>query len=130
MAEADIQALNVRVAAALSTKLVKAIRKFLKQLNSGLMNKFTTHFEEEGGVRRAWNSDLGEDALRAQKECALALAQLILVPQGLNVPGASEAIFVQSQVRHALKWMHDLSGPHLYTASDQEQSAGGANMFL
>lgn len=98
VAEEDIHALNVRVATALSTKIVKAIRKFLKQLNSGLVNKFTTAFEEEGGVRRAWNSDLGEDALKAQKECALALAQLILVPRGLNVPGASEGIFTQSQV--------------------------------
>lgn len=89
----------MRVATALSTKLVKAIRKFLKQLNSGLVNKFTSHFEEEGGVRRAWNSDLGEDAVKAQQECALALAQLILVPQGLSVPGASEAVFTQSQVR-------------------------------
>jgi hypothetical protein len=98
VADGDIQALNVRVATALSTKLVKAIRKFLKQLNSALVTNFTTAFEEEGGVRRAWNSDLGEDAERAQKECVLALAQLILVPQGLSVPGATEDVFKQSQV--------------------------------
>lgn len=88
----------MRVATALSTKLVKAIRKFLKQLSSALMTKFTTSFEEEGGVRRGWNSDLGEDAARAHKECALALAQLILVPQGFTVPGASEDVFKSSQV--------------------------------
>jgi hypothetical protein len=91
----------VRVATALSSKLVKALRKFLRHLSASLLNKFTAAFEEENGVRRAWNSDLVQDAERARSECARALAQLILVPQGLSVPGVPEPVFLQARVRGA-----------------------------
>jgi hypothetical protein len=126
VAEADIQALNERVAFALSSKLVKAIRKFLKQLTSSLLNKFTLHFEEEGGVRRAWNSDLGEDAARAEKETVLALSQLILVPQGLNVPGVSESVFTQSQVSFP-RYRKGCEQLHLMLKGDEMPHAKGTS---
>lgn len=85
----------------MSTKLVKAVQKYLRHINQNLLNKFITLFEEDNGVRRPWNSDLQKDADSARIECAGALMQVALVPQGLHVPGVSEPVFKKSKVRYS-----------------------------
>lgn len=83
----------------MSSKLVKALQKFLRQLHQHLLTKFTTHFEEDNGVRRPWNSDLQKDAETARTDCACALMQVAVVPHGLHVPGVPDSTFKRAKVR-------------------------------
>lgn len=94
-----MNALRERIAVALSTKLVKSLRRHLQQLPRHLEARFVTAFEEEDGVRRPWTSNLKEDAARARSECAQVLAQLPLVPSGLHVPGVQEGELRMARVR-------------------------------
>lgn len=97
--EEQITALHLRIAQAMSSKLVKALQKFLRLLHQHLLTKFTTCFEEDNGVRRPWNSDLQKDAEAARTDCAAALMQLAVVPQGLHVAGVPDATFKRAKVR-------------------------------
>lgn len=94
----QVTALHLRIATSMASKLVKALQKFLRQINQHLLTKFTTHFEEEDGVRRPWNSDLQKDAEKARTECAGALMQAAVVPHGLHVPGVPDSVFKRAKV--------------------------------
>eukprot|EP00892_Ulva_mutabilis_P007514 jgi/Ulvmu1/5134/UM021_0151.1 len=89
--------LHLRIASAMSSKLIKSLQKFLLQINQHLLAKFTRHFEEDHGVRRAWNSDLQKDAETARNECAKSLMQVAVVPQGLHVPGVTDDVFKRAK---------------------------------
>lgn len=96
--EEQVTDLHRRIASSMSSKLVKSLQKFLRQVNQHLLAKFTTHFEEENGVRRPWNSDLQKDSEKARSECAKSLMQVAVVPLGLHVPGASDEAFKKAKV--------------------------------
>jgi TorA maturation chaperone TorD len=101
--DSEVHALRVQLTQTLCTKLINSLRRHLRQLGSHLAAKFTVLFEEDSsGERRPWNSNLEEDAQSARRECARALAQVALVPQGFHVPGADEATVARAKVRYLL----------------------------
>jgi hypothetical protein len=87
----ELAAMQERLAAVLGGKLVKSLRRHLQQISRHLEARFITEFEEEGGVRRPWTSNLKQDADHARAECAHVLSRVPLVPSGLHVPCVGES---------------------------------------